>query len=171
MTKTIKKSVVCANCGAGNKVDVLLSSNSYGYAGLDGRAAGMMRYTILYWLQECNYCGYVAESLDDKLANSESTLNGKELTRLVSVFSNNNLAIRFLKASLLFAAAGLKRTASDCALWAAWAADDKGNNVEAIVYRRRAIKAFELTIKDLNPVAPQTLRLQLILVDLSLIHI
>jgi hypothetical protein len=116
----------------------LMSTNSFGSPDLDQRPAGMARSTIESWLQECPYCGYVAECIDRGDAKAKAFLDTEDFRAVSQEPSADPAVRRFLVRAAQSAYEGDRRTAFTHTLAAAWIADDKQQPWEATVLRLRA---------------------------------
>ncbi|UTH47597.1 hypothetical protein KBW81_12865 [Loktanella salsilacus] len=144
MTTYSTLDITCALCSQVTPQNVILSTNSYGWPDLDLRPAEMERSTLEFWVQRCSKCGYVSKDIEIKTLNAELALGSDRLKRVAFDSTGNDIQDRCLEAVIFYEYAEDFRNASDCALYAAWMADDQKKTKSAELYRA---KAADLLIK------------------------
>ena len=91
----------CSVCGKSSPQPALFSTNAWGYPDLDFRPAPMQRDTMFTWLVECPHCGYVANSLDEKLEIPEEFLKSEAYITCEGNEFISKVARRFYKRFLI----------------------------------------------------------------------
>lgn len=138
MTSYDNQKLRCYCCGNSSGQTVLMSTNSFGSPDLDRRPAGMARATIGDWLQECPFCGYVAESIDRGDAAARAFLETAEFRAASLEPTADPAARRFLVHAARAAHRGDRQAAFAHTLSAAWVADDRRQHAVAAALRLKA---------------------------------
>ena len=142
MTTYDFRQVTCSICGTASEQQVLMSTNTLGFQDLDLRPPEMQRSTMSTWLHECPSCGFVSEDLTNAEEGTQELLAAERFKALHQDRALSGTLIgRCLKRSFLAEELGNALEAANCALWAAWAADDSDNR-SAIEYRSKAADLF-----------------------------
>ncbi|MEN6341698.1 MAG: hypothetical protein ABFC89_03975 [Methanospirillum sp.] len=128
----------CAVCGKTSVQGFVADAGRQGSADLDLRPPPDQRETIAHWVQECPHCGYCGVTLEETTAGAAETMASEEY-RKIRGGANPELVVRLLCASTLLEHAERWVEAAETALWAAWAADDAGDNEAARQARHRAL--------------------------------
>ncbi|WP_027526627.1 hypothetical protein [Bradyrhizobium sp. Ec3.3] len=138
MTDYDQRKRECYCCGKVSEHWELMSSNSFGSRDLDQRPSGMFRSTIGSWLQECPYCGYVAPSIDKGDAKARCFVDTPEFRAASLDPLAEPASRRFLVRAAQDAYYGDRRSAFHNTLCAAWVADDRGREADAVALRLKA---------------------------------
>ena len=101
------------------------STNSFGPSDLDGRPAGDARAAMCSLVEDCPKCGFVSESLSQKIAAAEQVMLSDEFQKLL--LEGRKSFSRFLRGGLIAVADEKFLQASYYFLCAAWTSDDKGD--------------------------------------------
>ncbi len=128
----------CAVCGKTSVQGFVAEAGREGSADLDLRPPPDQRETIAHWVQECPHCGYCGLTLEEPTAGAAEVIASEDY-RAIREGSSPELVVRLLCASTLLEHAERWVEAAETALWAAWAADDVGDDEEAGRARRRAL--------------------------------
>ncbi|NLX48938.1 MAG: hypothetical protein GXY82_03505 [Methanospirillum sp.] len=144
MTTIATEERVCAVCGERSPQGLVVEAGREGSADLDLRPPPEQRDTIEHWVQECPHCGYCAPAIDQPVVDGAVGRVGSDGYRAIRAETGTPpLVVRLLCASTLLEHAGRWVEASETALWAAWAADDAGDNEAALRARRRFLDLVE----------------------------
>lgn len=123
----------CVLCGQISTLPYLTSTNAFGSCDLDFRPPEMQRSTMPYWVEECSYCGYVAEDISApvpfpkyvvQLITSESYANCD------GIEFKSDLAKAFYRQYFLAMEKGDKQDAMTAIHHAAWVCDDDPDEEE-----------------------------------------
>lgn len=167
MTKFFPIEKHCFVCNKKSTYDELVSTNSFGYMDLDTRPPEMQRSTIIYWVQECPYCGYCNDDVGS--GNKEYLEIVKSESYLLQLHNKDypRLANRFLCKSFLNEMdKSYKKSAFD-SLHAAWACDDSSDYEDvAIKCRQRSYDFFLLAKAQGEFIFQNEVEDALILIDL-----
>jgi hypothetical protein len=123
MTTFEAQKQTCGVCGVTVETNILTSTNEFGSPDLDLRPPEMKRSTMIFWLNECPSCHYVAPDITKAPENVLDVLKSPEYQEYLSNVSIPDLANKFIRNSLL-----LKDDTEKCGmskLHAAWICDDK----------------------------------------------
>ena len=138
MTTIVTETVKCGCCGKKSRQRGLGSTNQFGSPDLDLRPPPMARDTMDYWLQTCPKCGLVAEDLAAETAAVADLVRSDAYRRGGLDKAAPDLALTFLRRSMIVASHGDARAAFQNVLSAAWVADDEGAADLARLLRRMA---------------------------------
>lgn len=162
----IREKKTCAICGAKNEHTGISSTNSFGSPDLDLRPPEMRRSTMAHWVQECPDCGYAYSSIEEKVAEADEAIASDAYQKIVAGPLHGSLIGRCLKASIVAEEASDLETAANCALWAAWAADDAEDKDGAISYRNRAVGLFTDYVNSIDNSSEQSILTRTRMVDI-----
>jgi len=167
MTTVCKEETECSICNKKSSHELIMSTNEFGYPDLDTRPPEMRRSTMVYWVQECPYCGYCNENIGyankeyPELIKTESyrdQLKNKDYPQLANRFLCNSFLTERDKS---YKESGLQ------SLYAAWACDDSPEHSEmAIKCRERAYDLFQLAKSNGENILNNDLEDGVILVEL-----
>ena len=118
----------CAVCGKTSVQGFVADAGRQGSADLDLRPPPDQRETIAHWVQECPHCGYCGVTLEEPTAGAAEVMASEEYRAIREEPGNPGLVVRLLCASTLLEHAERWVEAAETALWAAWAADDAGED-------------------------------------------
>jgi len=135
----------CYVCKSISKQTILASTNTFGAPDLDLRPAEMARSTMDWWIQECPFCGYVAESIKEKTDIKAKFLKEESYRCCDNRGFKSGLAEQFYKYYLINIACEKFDAAFYAALHAAWACDDSDDKENAIYCRQKALMVIEKT--------------------------
>ena len=141
MTSYRSIEVSCAVCGSKTTKHRLSSSSSFGSPDLDLRPPQMTRSTLSDWLEECRACGFVSSDLEHAELGVDRIMAKEHYSSIFTGPLSGTIVGRCLRRSILDEELGNIVAAAEHALWAAWAADDKGS-AAAKQYRSRAADLF-----------------------------
>ncbi len=159
MTTVFPETVKCSVCGAENEMMVLGSTNSFGPQDLDTRPPEMKRSTMGYWVQECKTCGYVAVDLTDETTLKRSFFETNAYKTCEEIPFMSDLAKSFYRHYLIMMAEKQHEDAFLAALHAAWACDDKNDETNAALMRKKAAEMAEKLFQSENCDWKDTVRL------------
>ena len=148
MSSIRKTEVTCILCGKPSVQTLLTSTNQFGSPDLDLRPSEMARSTMLWWVQECPHCGYVAKDLSCKSFISQAFLEKEEYRSCDHKSFKTSLAKTFYRDYLINREIGSTNAAFQSALRAAWACDDVNDTENAIFCRLMALAELEELIYD-----------------------
>ena len=130
MTSPIRLDLKCIICGQEQSCLGLASTNTFGHPDLDLRPPEMKRSSMVYWIQECNACGFCAVDI----SNSSFIPFKKEIEILlkdeyyVQIWKHDErfgpLASRFIRQSLVLDLMKHIAQAAWAELHGAWPGDD-----------------------------------------------
>ena len=138
----------CFVCGHKSEQRVLTSTNAFGSPDLDLRPPEMKRSTMPMWIQECPYCGYISESLDDDTDIKSTFLKTDEYLSCSNIAFKSELAKKFYKYYMINLFDKNEEDAFYAVLHAAWACDDVTDYENAIYCRKLAINEIDKIIKN-----------------------
>lgn len=139
MSRIVPMECKCAICGATNKYRVLASTNTFGGPDLDLRPAEMKRSTMSVWIQECPECGYISEQVSDLSDVTREWIQSKTYLTCSGIPFVSDLARQFYKYYLINLEDKNPEDAFFAVLHAAWACDDKNDDINAKHCRELAI--------------------------------
>jgi hypothetical protein len=142
MTTIDSETVQCGVCGEDSEQVFIGSTNQFGYRDLDTRPPEMERSTMMYWLQECPNCGFVAPSLSEVPDGAKGIVNEADFRRLNTSDVYSGLIAVFMKHAYISDKLGSKEDKAWAYIRAAWAADDEGK--QEIAQEARILAASEL---------------------------
>ena len=150
MSRIVLAECKCAICGTTNEYRVLTSSNTFGGGpDLDTRPAEMYRSTMNVWIQECPGCGYISEKVSDASNVTIEWLKSRKYLSCDGITFVSDLAKKFYKYYLINLEDENTEDAFYAVLHAAWACDDKKDDINAKHCRELAISlANELIESD-----------------------
>lgn len=137
---TVRKT--CSSCGHGFEVPALTSTNSFGSPDLDLRPSEMMRSTMPTWITKCPKCGYIRDRIEMRGKRHRAFIRSKEYLTCEGAKLSSGLSRDFYKYALILLREHKRIEAYDAFVYAAWAADDLGNDEEAILCRNKAIALY-----------------------------
>lgn len=144
MTTMFTQEKVCAVCASSLKVNVIGSTNEFGSKDLDLRPAEMRRSTYAFWTEHCTHCGYCASDISTADDSDALVVHSKEYQAQRADENLPKLASIFLCEAMLLKAKQKHSEAGMAFLHAAWACDDKGEQLKAISCRLQSLAQFEL---------------------------
>jgi len=124
MTLPFYDEVICSVCGTEVEVSGLGSTNSFGSPDLDMRPPEMMRSTMVYWIDRCPNCGYVANDLTKPILVPEAFLKSEQYLSFGDHEPVSELGGFFIQRGRISSCAGDAESAMNDYLYAAWCADD-----------------------------------------------
>ena len=148
MSSLIDMEKMCAVCGKKSIQEGIASTNEFGSCDLDLRPAEMMRSTMKWWLEECPYCGYVANDLSEKTVITKDWLKNNQYISCDNRNFAYTLAESFYKYYLISIANNDHKSAFYAALHAAWACDDVEDTDNAIYCRQKALEELGKLVID-----------------------
>ena len=132
-------SVICGLCGVASEQWTSESPKPKEAPDFDTRPGEPLRSTLPVWVQRCPHCGYCSDSIasihDDAVDFVRSEAYGEQW-REVGLPEKTR---EFLCYSAILSHVRQHADAGWSALHAAWAADDAGDDISAVVCRERAI--------------------------------
>lgn len=138
----------CAVCGKESEQITLASTNTFGSPDLDLRPPEMKRSTMCWWVQECPYCGYISENIDDETDVDIDFLQSAEYISCSGKAFASELAQKFYKYYLINLLDENEEDAFYAVLHASWACDDAEDIDNAVYCRKLAIVEIEKLIKE-----------------------
>ena len=140
----------CAICGVINEYRGLASTNSFERCGpdLDLRPPEMLRSTMPVWIQECPECGYISEDISDPSNVTKEWLKSEKYLTCDGIVFVSDLAKQFYKYYLINLEDKNPVDAFFAILHAAWACDDKDDDVNAQHCRELAIPLATKLIEE-----------------------
>ena len=147
MSQVYPETVRCAVCGKKSEQYVLISTNTFGSPDLDLRPPEMERSTMVYWVQKCPRCGYVAESLEDVPKINAPFLKTDEYQKCLGLTFQSELAKTFFRQYLIQVAERNAEKAFYAALHAAWACDDAEDEENSVLCRKYALADVDKLIE------------------------
>lgn len=146
----------CILCMKESEQVELLSTNSFGYSDLDFRPSFMARDTMFAWLDVCPHCGYVANDIFN-LSHIEMVKGIDVMQDIVSseayrkcdhINFLSDKAENFYRHHLILLKANDVEAAVEALKSAAWVCDDKNDEENAIVCRKKAIRLIDMIVAD-----------------------
>lgn len=147
MSQVMTEPVRCAACGKKSEQNILVSTNTFGSSDLDLRPPKMERSTMVYWVQKCPYCGYVAEQLDKIPKINAPFLKTDEYKKCLGLVFDSNLAKKFFQQYLIQVVEKDAERSFYAALHAAWACDDAEDESNAELCRKYALVELDKLIE------------------------
>jgi hypothetical protein len=139
----------CAVCGQRSSQGLVLDAERSGSADLDLRPPEDQRGTLAHWIQSCPHCGFCAPAIDTSIEGAADRVRSEEYRAMRHEIGRSELVTRLLCSSTLLEHADRWVEATETALWAAWAADDAGDEAEAVRARKRTLDLFnELRLRN-----------------------
>ena len=138
----------CPLCGKISRHRIVMGADGSDVYDLDTRPPETRRSTMFSWVQECPYCGYVANKLTDKPPVDAAFLQTPEYVDCGGIAFQSDLAKQFYRLYLIKTKAGDARNAYWSALEAAWASDDFLDDQSAVACRKLAIEPLEKWIEQ-----------------------
>ena len=149
MSRIVPMECKCAICGATNKYRVLASTNTFGGPDLDLRPSEMKRSTMSVWIQECPECGYISEQVSDPSDVTREWIQSKTYLTCSGIPFVSDLARQFYKYYLINLEDKNPEDAFFAVLHAAWACDDKNDDINAKHCRELAISLATKLIESI----------------------
>lgn len=137
MTRYVSEESSCAACGHQQQVRLLVSTNSFSPASLEGRPGGQASLAILNAIQECESCGYCAP----QISQLPGGIDPAPAIRRTSLLRKSQ-ANRWRVWSEIAEEAGDLAAAGWASLHGAWAAECERLPESARSSRLRAAKLF-----------------------------
>lgn len=145
MTTINHRYVKCTICGGFAKQMVITSTNCFGgTSDLDSRPPQMMRSTMDLWIQQCPYCAYTSDDLDDPTGVTREFIESEEYQGCEGHSFASELAVQFYRSYMIKKADEKLEAAFYAALHGAWACDDAGDVEMAVLCRLKALELFDL---------------------------
>ena len=139
MSRIVSVECKCAICGATNVYRGLASTNISGGPDLDLRPAEMKRSTMHIWIQECPECGYISKEVSDPSDVTREWLLSEKYLTCDEILFESELAKQFYKYYLISLEDKNPENALFAVLHAAWACDDKNDDINSKHCRELAI--------------------------------
>jgi hypothetical protein len=155
MTTIVATEVTCAVCGAANRVEVLVSSNTFGSSDLDTRPPEMLRSALHTGVARCAHCGHCAADLAHAVPGAADGVRDDDYRALLADDTLPAKAREFLCRARLESAAGRLADAFWATISAAWTADDANDAAAADRCRSLAVAALRLARAAGRPVSDQ----------------
>ena len=130
--------VTCGACQSSSEITVLTSTNSFGYADLDTRPAGMARDTIHSWVHRCSTCGGCSNNLSNLNKAAYEIIRSKRYVDQLNNKSYSELANSFICKSIIEEEQKEFFAATWSLINAAWSLDDTGSVELAISARKKS---------------------------------
>lgn len=145
MKKTTIKlyEVECGVCGAHSDHYIIVDSGTTAAPDLDFRPSDPHRSSMKHWIMECTECGFCSDVLNKRIKCGKEFLDSEEYKNLGGITLENELAVRFVKAALVFKQEGMLGDAVKEYLYAAWVCDDDKNDEAASACRMAAVKLID----------------------------
>ncbi len=148
MSSLIDMEKMCAVCGKKSIQEGIASTNEFGSRDLDLRPAEMMRSTMKWWLEECPYCGYVANDLSEKTVIIKDWLKNNRYSSCDNRNFANTLVEKFYKYFLINMINNNHKSAFYAVLHAAWACDDEEDVYNAMYCRQKALELSKFVVDN-----------------------
>lgn len=146
MSLPMEINCTCSVCGKESEQVTLASTNRFGAPDLDMRPPEMMRSTMVWWLQECPHCGYVAEDIEEPGIVGEDWLKSEYFMGANHMNFISPLALKFYKQYLICLEAKDCPNAFSGIFHAAWACDDTDDVENAVNCRKIGIELLDVLI-------------------------
>lgn len=133
MTTLARQLMSCSVCGKETEFRQILGTNAFGSPDLDLRPPEMQRSTIPLWVQECPNCGYVNQTIGNKLPDGadESLLRSERYKNCDDIPFLSETAKRFYRYYLICKAANDDEQARFAITCTAWMCDDSHDRENA----------------------------------------
>ena len=132
----------CPVCGKQSSQNVLMSTNTVGYADLDFRPSSMKRETMPVWLMECPECGYVAWNLNHASEFPRDFLKSDEYKSCEGYVFKEHLSEKFYRRYMIERELNNTKGCLTNLLRCAWACDDSEDE-NAIEIRKTALSYID----------------------------
>ena len=139
MTTVFSETVECSVCGHETEQWIMGSTNAFGTPDLDLRPPEMQRSTMDYWVQECENCHYVSDSISDPCPVPMAYIRSEGYLNCDGHAFKSELARSFYRHHKIQMLAGNTEGAFDALLYAAWVCDDLMDKAQAKAMRELCI--------------------------------
>ncbi len=156
MTRLSQVKVTCGLCGHRSRQTRLLSTCVFGSPDLDLRPPPRQRSILRLSVQACPSCGYVAPAIKRADAVARETVETDAYQALRVGPLGETLAGRFLRAALIARHRDDLGQAGEMTLYAAWTADDDGDDDQARAWRSDAADLIGRALETMDPDAEVT---------------
>lgn len=134
----------CCKCGHKNTVPFLTSTNTFGGSSdLDLRPPDDLRDTMMFWLEECEHCGYVNFDIEKDNGIDINYLKNKNYITCDAMVFKSNLANRFYRYFKIMLELKNYEKAYDALLNVVWLCDDEKDFALAVKFRVWLDEIFE----------------------------
>lgn len=134
---------ICAICKKSSKQVQIKSTNAFGSSDLDSRPPQMQRSTMVYWIEVCPSCGYVAATIDEPTKISADFIEQERYQTCDFIEFESGLAKQFYRYYLINLELKLYQEAFLAVLHAAWACDDVLDRENAKTCRKLALDLID----------------------------
>jgi len=148
MFKIVPIKTECSLCGQVSIQNAITSADRSGLPDLDTRPPESLRSSLPYWIQRCPNCGNCAPDIDREYPLAAEVVRRDSYQALLRKRSLPQRARYFLAWAMIQHANGEDLGAGWSALHAAWACDDAGKPLAAVLCRQQALASFERARAD-----------------------
>ena len=156
----------CAVCGEACRFTIPDAASSVGSRDLDTRPAEPLRSTIYAWVKRCPSCGYCAPDPGKAPEGAADVVKLPRYRWQLDARRFPAVANTFLCWSIIQEDLGTPARAAWASLHAAWACDDRGEDVPARICRKRAADLLRRAWEKGERLAPGVGMDEAILTDL-----